>query len=72
MAASLTFLNRLGDDSLHGVALAVDRSLRLSNGAVRNAARSVTSDRANARARAEAAMALDVLASVRHVELRGA
>jgi hypothetical protein len=73
MAASLSLLTRLGDDSLHGVAAVIDRSLRLKQGAVHNAARAVTSDRGNARARAEAAAAFDTHAMpVREFSLRRA
>jgi hypothetical protein len=73
MAGSLAILTRLGDDSLHGVAAVIDRGLRLNNGAVRNAARAVTQDRVNARARAEATAALSgLVASPREFSLRGA
>jgi hypothetical protein len=73
MTASLTLLTRLGDDSLHGVAAVIDRGLRLKRGAIHNAAGAVTRDRANARARAEAADALGATAlPVREISLRGA
>jgi hypothetical protein len=65
MAISSAFVIRFGAESFHGVAAVIDRSLRLHDGAVRNAARAVVSDRVSARARADAAAAMESGASAR-------
>jgi hypothetical protein len=65
MSSSLGFVARVQTDSLRGVAVAIDRGLRLKHRAVRNAGNAVSIDVLNARARAEAAAALAVAATSR-------
>jgi hypothetical protein len=63
MTTSSAFVTRVSAESFHGVAAVIDRSLRLHDGAVRNAARAVVSDRVSARARADATAAVESGAS---------
>jgi hypothetical protein len=72
MTPSLRTVTRLGSQSVQGTLVMLDRGLGLQHTALRNAARSVASDRVAAIMRADAAAAVAAQSRVRELSLVGA
>jgi hypothetical protein len=72
MTSSLSRVARIYTESFQGAVVLLDRGLRLQDMAVRNAARSVASDRVAARLRADAAASLAAAAERPELSVVGA